>query len=88
MNKKIKINKRLTVLAVCLFFSIAGVVSAQRLISLQPARAIELALQNNEAVRKAEKVLERAKANLRVSKAIISTTGGTYQRISTSSKRW
>ena len=70
MNKKIKINKRLTVLAVCLFFSIAGVVSAQRLISLQPARAIELALQNNEAVRKAEKVLERAKANLRVSKAV------------------
>ena len=63
-------NKRLTVLAVCLLFSIAGAVSAQRLVSLQPARAIELALQNNEAVRKAEKVLERAKANLRVSKAV------------------
>ena len=63
-------NKRLTVLTVCLFFSIVGVVSAQRLISLQPARAIELALQNNEAVRKAEKVLARAKANLRVSKAV------------------
>ena len=70
MIKKIEMNKRLTVLAVCLLFSIAGTVSAQRLISLQPARAIELALQNNEAVRKAEKVLERAKANLRVSKAV------------------
>ncbi|MCY4553808.1 MAG: TolC family protein [Candidatus Poribacteria bacterium] len=63
-------NKRLTALAVCLLFSIAGTVSAQRLISLQPARAIELALENNEAVRKAEKVLERTKANLRVSKAV------------------
>ena len=63
-------NKRLTALAVCLLFSIAGVVSAQRLISLQPARAIELVLQNNETVRKAEKVVERAKANLRVSKAV------------------
>jgi hypothetical protein len=70
MIKKIEMNKRLTALAVCLLFSIAGTVSAQRLISLQPARAIELALQNNEAVRKAEKVLERAKANLRVSKAV------------------
>ena len=70
MIKKIRINKRLTALAVCLFFSIVGVVSAQQLISLQPARAIELALQNNETVRKAEKVVERAKANLRVSKAI------------------
>ena len=47
-----------------------GVVSAQQLVSLQPARAIELALQNNEAVKKAEKVLERAKANLGVSKAV------------------
>ena len=63
-------NKRLTALAVCLLFSIAGAVSAQRLISLQSARAIELALQNNETVRKAEKVVERAKANLRVSKAV------------------
>ena len=63
-------NKRLTALAVCILFSIAGVVSAQRLVSLHPARATELALQNNEAVRKAEKVLERAKANLRVSKAV------------------
>ena len=70
MIKKIRINKRLTALAVWLLFSIVNVVSAQQLISLQPARAIELALQNNETVRKAEKVVERAKANLRVSKAI------------------
>ena len=70
MIKKFRINKRLTALTVSLLFSIVGVVSAQQLISLQPARAIELALQNNETVRKAEKVVERAKANLRVSKAI------------------
>ncbi len=70
MIKKIRINKRLMALAVWLLFSTVGVVSAQQLISLQPARAIELALQNNETVRKAEKVVERAKANLRVSKAI------------------
>ena len=64
-------TKRLTALVMgTLFFSIVSVVSAQRLVSLQPVRAIELALQNNEAVRKAEKVLERAKANLRVSKAV------------------
>lgn len=63
-------NRKLTALTVWLFFGIVSVVSAQRLISLQPARAIELALQNNERVKKAEKVLERAKANLRVSKAI------------------
>ena len=63
-------NKRLTALAVCLFLSIAGAVSAQRLVSLQPERAIELALQNNETVKKAEKVVARAKANLRVSKAV------------------
>ena len=63
-------NKRLMALAICLFLSIAGAVSAQRLVSLQPARAIELALQNNEKVKKAEKVVERAKANLRVSKAV------------------
>ena len=60
-----------------------SVVSAQRLISLQPARAVELALQNNERVKKAEKVVERAKANLRVSKAIylpqVGVTGE-YQR--------
>ncbi len=64
-------NKRVTALVIgTLFFSIVGVVSAQRLVSLQPVRAIELALQNNEAVRKAEQVLERAKANLRLSKAV------------------
>ena len=63
-------NKRLTALAVCLLFSIAGAVSAQRLVSLQPERAIALALQNNETVKKAEKVVARAQANLRVSKAI------------------
>lgn len=77
-------NKRLTkLLAICLFFTIGGAVSAQRLVSLQPARAIELALQNNEAVKKAEKVVERAKANLRVSKAIyLPQVGltGEYQR--------
>ena len=76
-------NKRLTALALCLFFSIAGAVSAQRLVSLRPARAIELALENNEAVKKAEKVLERAKANLRVSKAVyLPQVGltGEYQR--------
>ncbi|RKU37342.1 hypothetical protein C6496_09620 [Candidatus Poribacteria bacterium] len=76
-------NKRLTALAVCLLLSIAGVVSAQRLVSLQPARAIELALQNNETVKKAEKVVERAQANLRVSKAVyLPQVGltGEYQR--------
>ena len=77
-------NKRLTkLLAICLFFTIGGAVSAQRLVILQPARAIELALQNNEAVKKAEKVVERAKANLRVSKAIyLPQVGltGEYQR--------
>ena len=76
-------NKRLTALAVCLFFSIVGAVSGQRLVSLQPARAIALALQNNETVRKAEKVVERAKANLRVSKAVyLPQVGltGEYQR--------
>ena len=77
-------NKRLTkVLAICLFFTIGSVVSAQRRVILQPARAIELALQNNETVKKAEKVVERAKANLRVSKAIylpqVGVTGE-YQR--------
>ncbi len=77
-------NKRLTkILAICLFFTIGSVVSGQRLVILQPARAIELALQNNEAVKKAEKVVERAKANLRVSKAIylpqVGVTGE-YQR--------
>jgi len=76
-------NKRLTALAACLFLSIAGVVSAQRLVSLQPERAIALALQNNESIKKAEKVVERAKANLRVSKAVyLPQVGltGEYQR--------
>ena len=76
-------SKKLTALAVCLFLSIAGAVSAQRLVSLQPARAIELALQNNETVKKAEKVVVRAKANLRVSKAVyLPQVGltGEYQR--------
>ena len=75
-------NKKLAPLAVRLFFIIVllvsqntlfkgvGVVSAQERVSLQPKHAIELALQNNEAVKKAEKVVERAKANLRVSKAV------------------
>ena len=77
-------NKKLTkVLAICLFFTIRGGVSAQRLVLLQPARAIELALQNNDAVKKAQKVVERATANLRVSKAIyLPQVGltGEYQR--------
>ncbi len=78
-----KMNKRVTALAVCFLFSIVGVVSAQRLVSLQPARAIALALQNNETVKKAEKVVEFAKANLRVSKAVyLPQVGltGEYQR--------
>ena len=76
-------NKKLTALAVYLFLSIVSVVSAQRRVVLQPARAIELALQNNEAVKQAQKVVERAKANLRVSKAIyLPQVGltGEYQR--------
>ena len=76
-------SKNLTALAFCLFFSIVGAVSAQQLVSLQPKRAIELALQNNETVKKAEKVVERAKANLRVSKAVyLPQVGltGEYQR--------
>ena len=80
---KIVRKKRLTALAVCLFLSIAGAVSAQQLVSLQPKRAIELALQNNETVKKAEKVVERAKANLRVSKAVYLPQAGLtaeYQR--------
>ena len=75
-------NKSLTPLATCisfifllivsqsLLFKGVGTVSAQELVSLRSNRAIELALQNNEAVKKAEKVVERAKANLRVSKAV------------------
>ena len=77
-------DKELMVFTTCLLLSIVGVSTpAQRLISLQPERAIELALQNNEAVKKAEKILERAKANLRVSKAVyLPQVGltGEYQR--------
>ena len=53
-----------------LLFTDSGTVSAQQIVSLQPTRAIELALKNNETVKKAEKVVERAKVNLRVSKAL------------------
>lgn len=88
-------NKRLTRLIVCLFIILVSlvshnlffqgvrVVSAQESVSLQPIRAIELALQNNEAVKKAEKVVQRAKANLRVSKAVYLPQAGLtsqYQR--------
>ena len=77
-------NKELMVFTTCLLLSIVGVSTpAQRLISLQPERAIELALENNETVKKAEKVVERAKANLRVSKAVyLPQVGltGEYQR--------
>lgn len=67
--------KRMTPLAVFLFLTIVlikGVsdVAAQGMVSLRSTRAIELALQNNEAVKKAEKVVERARANLRVSQAV------------------
>ena len=77
-------NKGLIPFIICLFFSIIDVSApAQRLVSLQPERAIELALQNNEAVKQAEKVVERATAKLRVSKAIylpqVGVTGE-YQR--------
>ena len=69
----------------CLLLSLvdASVSQVQRLVSLQPERAIELTLQNNEAVKKAEKGVERAKANLRLSKAIyLPQVGltGEYQR--------
>ena len=77
-------NKGLIVFIICLLLSIVDVsAQAQRLVSLHPARAIELALQNNETVKKAEKVVERAKANLRVSKAVyLPQVGltGEYQR--------
>lgn len=75
-------NKSLTPLATCISFIFllivsqcmlskgVGTVSAQEFVSLRSNRAIELALQNNEAVIKAEKVVERAKAYLRVSKAV------------------
>ena len=77
-------NKELMVFIICLLLSIVDVsAQGQRLVALQPARAIELALQNNETVKKAEKVVERAKANLRVSKAVyLPQVGltGEYQR--------
>ena len=77
-------NKGLIILITCLLLSIVGIPTpAQRLVSLQPGRAIELALQNNETVKKAEKVVERAKANLRVSKAVYLPQAGLtgeYQR--------
>lgn len=62
----------IVVLLVCQNTILNGVhtVSAQELVSLRSSRAIQLALQNNEAVKKAEKVVQRAKANLRVSKAV------------------
>ena len=77
-------NKGLIVFIICLLLSSVDVsAQVQRLVPLQPARAIELALQNNEAVKQAEKVVERAKANLRVSKAVylpqVGVTGE-YQR--------
>ena len=70
-------------MALCLLLFFTGGLFAQRLISLSPTRALELALQNNESVKKAEKVVERAKANLRVSKAVyLPQVGltGEYQR--------
>ena len=77
-------NKGLIGCIICLLLSsVDASAQVQRLVSLHPERAIELALQNNEAVKKAEKVVERAKANLRVSKAIylpqVGVTGE-YQR--------
>ena len=68
----------------CLLLSIIDAsAQVQRLVSLHPERAIELALQNNEVVKKAETVVERATANLRLSKAIylpqVGVTGE-YQR--------
>ena len=77
-------NKGLISCIICLFLSSVDVsAQVQRRVSLQPERAIELALQNNETVKKAGKVVERATANLRVSKAIylpqVGVTGE-YQR--------
>ena len=77
-------NKELIAIIIYLLLSTIGVPTpAQRLVSLQPKHTIELALQNNETVKKAEKVVERAKANLRVSKAIYLPQAGLtgeYQR--------
>lgn len=71
-------------LLVCLNFLFNGIriVSAQELVSLNPTRAIELALQNNEAIKKTEKGVERAKANLRVSKAVYLPQVGALVNIS------
>ena len=63
-------NRKLIPLAGCFVFIFLSIAAAQQRTLLQPARAVELALQNNETVKQAEKVMERAKANLRVSKAI------------------
>ena len=78
-------NKGLIGCIICLLLSLVDVSisQVQRRVSLQPERAIELALQNNEAVKQAEKVVERATANLRLSKAIyLPQVGitGEYQR--------
>ena len=77
-------NKELIAIIIYLLLSTIGVPTpAQRLVSLQPKHTIELALQNNETVKKAETVVERAKANLRVSKAIYLPQAGLtgeYQR--------
>ena len=77
-------NKGLIGCIICLFLSIVDAsAQVQRRVSLQPERAIEFALQNNESVKKAEKVVERATANLRVSKAVyLPQVGltGEYQR--------
>ena len=77
-------NKGLIGCIICLLLSmIDASAQVQRLVSLHPERALELALQNNEAVKKAEKVVDRAKANLRLSKAVylpqVGVTGE-YQR--------
>ncbi len=71
------------ILCLLIMVSIVTPLSAQRLMSLTPARAMELALQNNEVVKKAEKVVEKANANLRLSKAVyLPQVGltGEYQR--------
>ncbi len=78
------VDKRLIKLAaITLLFSLCGGPAAQQVVTLQPARAITLALENNEAVQQAEKRVEQARANLRVSKAIylpqVGVTGE-YQR--------
>ena len=71
------------ILSLGLLFTVMSPVLAQQQVSLTPPRAIELTLKNNETVRQAEKGVERAQANLRVSKAIyLPQVGitGEYQR--------